>query len=337
MSSRKRSLQSSDSSTTSDSVSNDGNSIAKPASLAPVESDSVTPITIQPAPLCYEPRACQERENCDYSIKITMDMAKTGIAPRKVRVYADGIYDLFHQGHARQLMQCKNVFPLCEVYLLVGCCNNKLTHKNKGKTVMDEAERYEALRHCRYVDEVVVDAPWSTSDEFLDTNKIDFVAHDELPYLTGSGGVDVYAHIKARGMFVATERTEGVSTSDIVSRIVRDYDSYVRRNLAKGYSRQELNVSFLRGQKCKLQNKVDEFKAEAKEKIHQWEEQSKELIGSFLTMFGGTAIEQIWLSSKERLTRAMSPLPSPSNSRENSPEPTAQEEEPPVKRRRRTK
>lgn len=54
----------------------------------------------------------------------------------------------------------------------------------------------------------MTDAPWELGDDFLDANKIDFVAHDEVPY-TSDNTNDIYGHIKQRGMFVATERTEG--------------------------------------------------------------------------------------------------------------------------------
>lgn len=56
---------------------------------------------------------------------------------------------------------------------------------------MTEWERYEALRHCRYVDEVVRDAPWTLSPEFLEKHRIDFVAHDDIPYTSGKEHIDL--------------------------------------------------------------------------------------------------------------------------------------------------
>ncbi|CAH8356128.1 unnamed protein product [Eruca vesicaria subsp. sativa] len=223
---------------------------------------------------------------------------------RPVRVYADGIYDLFHFGHARAIEQAKKSFP--NTYLLVGCCNDEITNKFKGKTVMTESERYESLRHCKWVDEVIPDAPWVLTTEFLDKHRIDYVAHDALPYADASGaGNDVYEFVKSIGKFKETKRTEGISTSDIIMRIVKDYNQYVLRNLDRGYSREELGVSFVKA--CfpflekrlrvnvklkKLQEKVKE----QQEKIQtvaktagthhdEWVENADRWVVGFLEMF----------------------------------------------------
>ncbi|CAG5117674.1 unnamed protein product, partial [Candidula unifasciata] len=256
---------------------------------------------IRPAPFSYEQEALDTRAQIDYSVRISIEDAKAGRAPRPVRVYADGIYDMFHTGHARQLMQAKMAFP--NAYLIVGVCSDELTFRNKGRTVMNETERYETIRHCRYVDEVLTDAPWTLDMAFLEKHKIDFVAHDELPYTMGSAD-DVYKFVKERGMFLATERTEGVSTTDVITRIIKDYDVYIRRNLARGYSHKELNVSYMKAKRLKfkdnyekLENKIkdkgkdlmDKWKGQigkGNEMLHKWEEKSKEFIGNFVEMFG---------------------------------------------------
>ncbi|XP_067245753.1 phosphate cytidylyltransferase 1A, choline b isoform X1 [Chanodichthys erythropterus] len=275
-------------------------------------------------------------------VRVSMEEARRGTPEdRPVRVYADGIFDMFHSGHARALMQAKCLFP--NTHLIVGVCSDDLTHKFKGFTVMNEDERYDAVSHCRYVDEVVRNAPWTLTPEFLAEHRIDFVAHDDIPYIS-AGSDDVYKHIKDAGMFAPTQRTEGISTSDIITRIVRDYDVYVRRNLQRGYTAKELNVSFINEKKYHLQEHVDkvkqkvrdveekskEFVQKVEEKgidlIQKWEEKSREFIGNFLQMFGPDgALKHMLKEGRGRMLQAISPRQSPSSSpvrEERSPSPT---------------
>ena len=75
--------------------------------------------------------------------------------------------------------------------------------------------------------------------------QIDFVVHDEVPY--GSGDTeDIYKPIKDMGRFVPSQRTPGISTSDIIARIVKDYDLYLKRNFERGYTAKDLNVGFIK-------------------------------------------------------------------------------------------
>ncbi|XP_068650383.1 choline-phosphate cytidylyltransferase 2-like [Aristolochia californica] len=242
--------------------------------------------------VCFQPQPSPVEDSGDASL-----------SPEKpVRVYADGIYDLFHFGHARSLEQAKKLFP--NAYLLVGCCNDEETHRYKGKTVMTETERYESLRHCRWVDEVIPDAPWVITPEFIEKHQIDFVAHDSLPYADATGaGKDVYEFVKAVGKFKETKRTEGISTSDAIMRILKDYNQYVMRNLARGYTRKDLGVSYVKEKQLrvnmgitKLREKVKEQQEKVGQKLHtvaktagmhhgEWVENADRFMVGFLEKF----------------------------------------------------
>jgi choline-phosphate cytidylyltransferase len=176
---------------------------------------------------------------------------------RPVRVYADGVFDLFHLGHMRVLQQAKTAFP--DTWLIVGVTGDYETHKRKGLTVMSAKERAESLRHCRWVDEVVEDCPWVITVDFLEKHKIDYVAHDDIPY-GASEGDDIYKPIKEKGMFLVTQRTEGVSTTGIITKIVRDYEQYISRQLKRGTSRQELNISWLKKNELDMKRHVSELR-----------------------------------------------------------------------------
>ena len=173
----------------------------------------------------------------------TSEDTREGYDPKHpVRIYTDGIFDCFHYGHARVLEQCKKFFP--NVYLVVGVCRDEDTKEEKGHTIMSLKERMECVKHCKWVDEVVV-GPWICSLEFLDSINCKYIAHDPEPY-PFNDIPDLYGPFKESGRFLPTKRTEGISTTDIIERVLRDYDGYIERSVRKGDKWDKLNISFHR-------------------------------------------------------------------------------------------
>lgn len=203
---------------------------------APIAAAAFDPAKLTPADIQAYVRAAIAAEGQDArQRKYKVNPPPAG---RPARIYADGVYDLFHFGHALQLRQAKLSFPppafagsasedtpACAasgVHLLVGVNSDQQCTEHKNRPVMNHAERCEAVRHCRWVDEVVPDAPWVIDEAFLQKHQIDYVAHDEDPYVSG-GLDDVYGYCKSQGKFIPTRRTPGVSTSELLERIVSQY------------------------------------------------------------------------------------------------------------------
>ena len=113
-----------------------------------------------------------------------------------VRVYADGVFDMLHLGHCLCLEQAKKQFKY--VHLMVGVSTDWETEAVKGKVVMNEQERCEILRHCKWVDEVIFPGPWILTMEWLEQNNVHYISHDDLPNSTilKPGDVDIYYKFK---------------------------------------------------------------------------------------------------------------------------------------------
>jgi ethanolamine-phosphate cytidylyltransferase len=139
---------------------------------------------------------------------------------RKLRVYIDGCFDMMHFGHSNALRQARAAGD----ELIVGLINDEEIVRNKGSPpVMPEGERLIAVKACKFVDEVITNAPYDLTKEWVDylvsEHKIDYIVHGDDPCITADGK-DAYAYAKSIGRFKLIKRTEGVSTTDIVGRML---------------------------------------------------------------------------------------------------------------------
>nr|XP_020043581.1 ethanolamine-phosphate cytidylyltransferase isoform X1 [Castor canadensis] len=137
------------------------------------------------------------------------------VGRRAIRVWCDGCYDMVHYGHSNQLRQARAMGD----HLIVGVHTDEEIAKHKGPPVFTQEERYKMVQAIKWVDEVVPAAPYVTTLETLDKHNCDFCVHGNDITLTVDGR-DTYEEVKQAGRYRECKRTQGVSTTDLVGRML---------------------------------------------------------------------------------------------------------------------
>ena len=138
-------------------------------------------------------------------------------APKQKRVYVDAVADLTHAGHIAMFKRAREMGD----YLIVGIHSDKDVESYKRLPILTMEERIAAVAACRFVDEVIANAPLRTNEEYIKKHKIDVVVHgdDFNPEAIAS-----YYEVPIRlGIFKTIPYTPGISTTNIIERIVERY------------------------------------------------------------------------------------------------------------------
>nr|CAB3462841.1 unnamed protein product [Digitaria exilis] len=173
-----------------------------------------------------------------------------GPGPDSRIVYIDGAFDLFHAGHVEILRLARELGD----FLLVGIHTDQTISSTRGRhrPIMNLHERSLSVLACRYVDEVIIGAPWDVSKDMITTFNISLVVHgtiaENMDYAKDDS--NPYAIPMAMGIYHRLESPLDITTSTIIRRIVANHEAYQKRNEKKEASEKKYyeGKSFVNGE-----------------------------------------------------------------------------------------
>uniref|UniRef100_A0A8C7K1P2 ethanolamine-phosphate cytidylyltransferase n=1 Tax=Oncorhynchus kisutch TaxID=8019 RepID=A0A8C7K1P2_ONCKI len=144
--------------------------------------------------------------------------------PGDTIIYVAGAFDLF------RILMYLNILSLVVVFSV-----NQEVNRYKGKNypIMNIHERTLSVLACRYVSEVVIGAPYAVGKDLLDHFKVDLVCHGKTEVFPDRDTADPYAEPKKRGIFRTVDSGNGLTTDDIVQRIIKNRLLFEARNQKK--------------------------------------------------------------------------------------------------------
>ena len=125
-----------------------------------------------------------------------------------VVVYVAGSFDMFHNGHLAFLKECSKL----GTYLVLGLHTDEEIERIRGAPIMNLNERTLSALACRYVNEVVIGAPYKVDQEMIKHFNAKYVCNGSFDPKPCSDGSDPYEiPKKLRGFWGLRLVSEGFS------------------------------------------------------------------------------------------------------------------------------
>uniref|UniRef100_A0A6C0J6D8 choline-phosphate cytidylyltransferase n=1 Tax=viral metagenome TaxID=1070528 RepID=A0A6C0J6D8_9ZZZZ len=137
-----------------------------------------------------------------------------------MRIYIDGIFDLFHFGHLESFRKCKELSN--DVHLIVGIIGDKVAQNYKRLPIINEEHRYSIVEHIDYVDEIIKDSPLIITKEFMEKYDIDYVVHAFSNKNDANNQIEFFKYPKGVNKFIEIEYSKNYTTSKIINKIKQD-------------------------------------------------------------------------------------------------------------------
>lgn len=134
-------------------------------------------------------------------------------SPKPVRVYASMVADLFHYGHVEFLKYARTL----GTHVVVGIIPDDVVTQYKRQPILSQEERIKVIVGCKYVDEVIPNAPLTVTKDFIEQHAIDFVIHGDD--FKKQALQTYFADPVAMNIMRITPYTQGISTTQIIERI----------------------------------------------------------------------------------------------------------------------
>jgi cytidyltransferase-like protein len=130
-----------------------------------------------------------------------------------IRVYASMVGDLFHYGHVAFLKQAHAL----GTHLIVGLISDDVAAAYKRQPILSLEERTKVISGCKYIDEIITNAPLIVTKDFIERHNITLVVHgddfnkEQLHFY--------FADPITMGIMRISPYTQAISTTQIIERI----------------------------------------------------------------------------------------------------------------------